>query len=62
MTEHFNEDYCLFINGESDGYSYHHTTVVEMVNDGFKLEENEEFVQMSEMTRDQTESFKENYK
>ena len=56
------EDYCLMIDGKSDGYVYHFTTLVDMVNDGFTLKSNEKFVRMTEMTLEQLQNFLANRK
>ncbi len=56
------EDYCLMIDGKSDGYVYHFTTIVDMVNNGFTLKSNEKFVRMTEMTLEQLQNFLANRK
>jgi len=51
------EDYCLMIDGKSDGYIYHYITIVKMINDGFVLKPSERFVRMTEMTWQQLQDF-----
>ena len=55
-------DFCLIRDGKSDGYCYHYYTIVEMLNDGFTLKSNEKFIQMTEMTNEQLQSFVDNRK
>ena len=57
-----NEDYCILINGKSDGFSYHYTTIIESISNGFKLEPNEQFVRMIHLTNAQLQHFIENKK
>jgi hypothetical protein len=56
------EDFCLLIDGKFDGYVYHFTTLVDMVNDGLTLKSNEKFVRMTEMTLEQLQNFLANRK
>jgi hypothetical protein len=50
------------IDGKSDGYVYHFTTLVDMVNNSFTLKSNEKFVRMTEMTLEQLQNFLANRK
>lgn len=56
------EDFCLMINGKSDGYIYYYTTIVDMVNDGLKLNSNEKFKRMTRMTTTEMQYFLANRK
>lgn len=56
------EDYCLMIDGKSDGYVYHYTTIVDMINDGFTWKSNEKFKRMTRMTHDELQHFLNNRK
>jgi|LakMenEpi03Aug12_release.lakeMendotaPanAssembly.Ray.scaffolds.fasta_scaffold624703_2 hypothetical protein len=46
-------DYVLLIDGKSDGYVYHHTSVVEFINCGYALKPDQEFRRMTELTVDE---------
>jgi hypothetical protein len=56
------QDYCLMIDGKSDGYIYHHSTLVEMINNGFVLNSNEKFKRMTTLTLEEFEYFHSNQK
>jgi len=56
------EDYCLLIDGKSDGYVYHYTTIVDMINDGFTWKSNEKFKKMTRMTPEELQYFIDNRK
>jgi len=56
------EDYCLMIDGKSDGFIYHYTTVVESINGGFSLNPNERLVRMTDMTWQELQYFLSNRK
>ena len=56
------EDYCLMIDGKSDGYVYHYTTIVDMINDGTKFNSNEKFKRMTRMTPEELQHFLNNRK
>lgn len=56
------EDYCLMIDGKSDGYVYHYTTIVDMINDGFTWKSNEKFKRMTRMTSEELQYFLDNRK
>jgi hypothetical protein len=56
------EDFCLMIDGKSDGYVYHFTTIVEMLNDGFILKSNEKFSRMTDMSWKELQHFLSNRK
>jgi hypothetical protein len=51
------EDFCLLTDGKSDGYIYHYPTIVEMVNNGFSLEKNQEFKCMVAMSVEELQHF-----
>ena len=60
MTKIYETDYVLMKNGkpvEEYDMIYHHTTIVEMVNNGFKLGEGEYFLSMTDLPQD----LKDNY-
>jgi hypothetical protein len=56
------EDFCLMIDGKSDGYVYHYTTIVDMINDGFTWKSNEKFKRMTRMNHDELQHFLNNRK
>jgi hypothetical protein len=56
------EDFCLMIDGKSDGYIYHYTTIVDMVNDNLKLNSNEKFKRMTRMSQEELRYFQTNRK
>jgi hypothetical protein len=56
------EDYCLMIDGKSDGYIYHYTTIVDMINDGTKWNSNEKFKRMTRMSPEELQHFIDNRK
>lgn len=56
------EDFCLMIDGKSDGYCYNYYSIVEMLNNGLTLKSNEKFVRMTEMTFKQLQNFLANRK
>lgn len=55
------EDYCLMIDGKSDGYVYHYTTIVDMINDGCQWS-NQKFKKMTHMTPEELQYFLDNRK
>ena len=60
MTKIYETDYVLMKDGkpvEEYDMIYHHTTIVEMVNNGFKLSEGEYFLSMTDLPQD----LKDNY-
>jgi hypothetical protein len=60
MIKIYETDYVLMKNGkpvEDYDMIYHHTTIVEMVNNGFKLGEGEYFLSMTDLPQD----LKDNY-
>lgn len=56
------EDFCLMIDGKSDGYVYHYTTVIDMINDRTKFISIERFKQMTRMTQEELRYFLANRK
>jgi hypothetical protein len=50
------------IDGKSDGYVYHYTTIVDMINDGFSWNSNEKFKKMTRMTAEELQYFLDNRK
>jgi hypothetical protein len=60
MTKIYETDYVLMKDGkpvEEYDMIYHHTTIVEMINNGFKLGEGEYFLSMTDLPQD----LKDNY-
>ena len=60
MIKIYETDYVLMKDGkpvEDDDMIYHHTTIVEMINNGFKLGEGEYFLSMTDLPQD----LKDNY-
>jgi hypothetical protein len=56
------EDFCLMIDGKSDGYVYHYTTVIDMINDGTKFNLNKRFKSMIFMSQEELQYFLDNRK
>jgi hypothetical protein len=60
MIKIYETDYVLMKDGkpvEEYDMIYHHTTIIEMVNNGFKLGEGEYFLSMTDLPQD----LKDNY-
>lgn len=60
MIKIYETDYVLMKDGkpvEEYDMIYHHTTIVEMINNGFKLGEGEYFLSMTDLPQD----LKDNY-
>ena len=60
MIKIYETDYVLMKDGkpvEDYDMIYHHTTIVEMINNGFKLVEGEYFLSMTDLPQD----LKDNY-
>jgi hypothetical protein len=60
MIKIYETDYVLMKDGkpvEDYDMIYHHTTIIEMVNNGFKLGEGEYFLSMTDLPQD----LKDNY-
>lgn len=56
------EDYTLMVDGKSDGYIYHFTTVIDIMNDGTKLEPNQRFKRLIALNPSEAQYFMDNRK